>query len=49
MDRSSLFKIILAVLCCCLVVVGFARTKDVFAHAAIADKFGSAKQLMMTH
>lgn len=41
MDRLRLFKIIIAVMFCCLVVVGFARTKDVFAQAEIADKFGS--------
>jgi hypothetical protein len=44
MDRSSLFKIILAVTFCCLVVVGFAHTKDIFAQAVIANKFGSFSQ-----
>ncbi len=41
MDRSSLFKIILVVTFCCLVVVGFAHTKDIFSQAGIANKFGS--------
>ncbi|ARG97361.1 hypothetical protein B6N58_06620 [Legionella micdadei] len=49
MDRSSLFRIIIAVMFCCLVVVGFAHTKDVFAQAAVADKFGSINQHHLMH